>query len=184
MRPQSPHTEISRRDLFRTSALVGGSLVVSFFVPQGFRRFAFAESTQEAPPAGPVAVPKALPNANAFLRIGSDESVTVVLAHSEMGQGIWTTLPMLVNEELGADWSHVRVEHAPVAEVYHSPVFPIQMTGGSTTTWSEFDRYRQVGAVARSLLISAAATQWGVSPGDCHTEKGFVVSGTKRASYG
>ncbi len=180
----SPHTGISRRDLFRTSALVGGSLVVSFFVPQGFRRFAFAENLQEAPPAGPVTVPKALPNANAFLRIGSDESVTVVLAHSEMGQGIWTTLPMLVNEELGADWSHVRVEHAPVAEVYHSPVFPIQMTGGSTTTWSEFDRYRQVGAVARSLLIAAAAAQWSVSPGDCHTEKGFVVSGTKRASYG
>ena len=83
MSPQSPHTEISRRDLFRTSALVGGSLVVSFFVPQGFRRFAYA---QEAPSAGPVVVPKALPNANAFLRIGSDESVTVVLAHSEQVQ--------------------------------------------------------------------------------------------------
>jgi len=182
MRTPSPKTGISRRDLFRTSAIAGGSLVVSFFVPQGFRRFAFA---QEVPTAGaPAAAKAALPNANAFLRIGSDESVTVILAHSEMGQGIWTTLPMLVNEELGADWSHIRVEHAPAADVYHSTVFPIQITGGSTTTWSEFDRYRQVGAVARTLLISAAAAQWGVSPGDCHTEKGFVVSGTKRASYG
>ena len=89
-----------------------------------------------------------------------------------------------VAEELDADWSHVRVEHAPTAEVYHSPIFPIQMTGGSTTTWSELDRYRQVGAVARTLLVNAAAAQWGVPPADCRAEKGFILSGDKRASYG
>src|SRR5436305_8781402 len=100
-------------------------------------RRAFAQ----APPAA------ALPAPNAFLRIGGDESVTVLLSHAEMGQGIWTTLPMLVNEELDADWSRIKVEHAPTAPVYRSTVFPIQMTGGSTTTWSEIDRYRQVGAV-------------------------------------
>jgi isoquinoline 1-oxidoreductase subunit beta len=172
----SAQTEISRRSFLRTSAMVGGGLVVGFFVPTGFKRFAFA---QEAP-----AAPKGLPDPNAFLRIGSDESVTVLLAHSEMGQGIWTTLPMLVNEELDADWSRFHIEHAPAAPAYHSTVFPIQMTGGSTTTWSEFDRYRQVGAATRMLLVSAAAAQWGVAPGDCRTEKGFVISGDKRASYG
>jgi isoquinoline 1-oxidoreductase beta subunit len=168
--------QVSRRSFLKSSALTGGALVVGFVVPAGFRRFAFA---QEGP-----AAPAALPDANAFLRIGADESVTVILAHSEMGQGIWTTLPMMVNEELDADWSRFRVEHAPAAPVYKSPVFPIQMTGGSMTTWSELDRYRQVGAVARTLLVQAAAAQWGVSPGDCRTEKGWVVCGDKRASYG
>ncbi|HEY0511807.1 MAG TPA: xanthine dehydrogenase family protein molybdopterin-binding subunit [Thermoanaerobaculia bacterium] len=184
MRPQGPQTsqqppqkEVSRRAFLKGTAAVGGSLVVGFFVPAGMRRFAFAQE----PPA---AAPAALPAVNAFLRIGGDESVTVLLAHSEMGQGIWTTLPMMVNEELDADWSRIRVEHAPAAAVYHSPVFPIQMTGGSMTTWSELDRYRQVGAVARTLLVAAAAAQWGVSPGDCRTEKGWVLSGDRKASYG
>ncbi|MEA2602643.1 MAG: isoquinoline 1-oxidoreductase subunit beta [Acidobacteriota bacterium] len=176
--PQVPQKEVSRRAFLKSSAVVGGSLVVGFFVPASLKRFAFAQE----PPA-PAATP-ALPPFNAFLRIGSDESITVLLAHSEMGQGIWTTLPMMVNEELDADWSRFRVEHAPAADVYHSPIFPIQMTGGSTTTWSELDRYRQVGAVARTLLLTAAAAQWGVAPGDCHTDKGWVVHGDKRLSYG
>jgi len=176
--PQNPQ-DVSRRSFLKSSALVGGSLVVGFFVPAPVRRMAFA---QEQPAIGAVKAP--LPPANAFLRIGADESVTVLLAHSEMGQGIWTALPMMVNEELEADWSRIRVEHAPAAAVYHSPIFPIQMTGGSTSTWSELDRYRQVGAVARTLLVAAAAKQWGVAPGDCRVENGFVISGGKRASYG
>jgi isoquinoline 1-oxidoreductase beta subunit len=176
---------VSRRSFLKTGAVVGGGLVVGFIVPAGMRRFAFGQE-------GPAAQPPALPPANAFLRIGSDESVTVLLAHSEMGQGIWTTLPMLVNEELDADWSRFRVEHAPAAPAYHHTVFPIQMTGGSTTTWSEFDRYRQVGAMTRSLLVAAAAERWGVPAAECRTEKGFVIwdrggrgaSGAHRASYG
>src|SRR4051794_24262269 len=176
--PQDSQPELSRRSFLKRSAVVGGSLVVGFFVPAPLRRFAFAQE-----PPGAAAAP-ALPPVNAFLRIGGDESVTVLLAHSEMGQGIWTTLPMMVNEELDADWSRFRVEHAPAAPEYHSPIFPIQMTGGSTTTWSELDRYRQVGAVTRTLLVAAAAAQWGVKPGDCRTEKGFVICGGKRASYG
>jgi isoquinoline 1-oxidoreductase beta subunit len=179
LQPEIAQPEVSRRSFLKSSALAGGSLVVGFFVPAPLRRMAFA---QEQPPVGGVKGP--LPPVNAFLRIGGDESVTVILAHSEMGQGIWTTLPMMVNEELEADWSRIRVEHAPAAPVYHSPVFPIQMTGGSTTTWSELDRYRQVGAVARTLLVVAAAKQWGVAPGDCRVENGFVMAGARRASYG
>ena len=126
----SPRTDLSRRSFLQTSAAaVGGGLVVGFFLPAGVRRFAFAAE-------GP-GTPAALPPANAFLRIGSDESVTVLLAHAEMGQGIWTTLPMLVNEELDADWGRFRVEHALTAPIYHHTAFGIQMTGGSTTTWSD-----------------------------------------------
>ncbi len=127
---------------------------------------------------------KPLPDPNAFLRIGPDESVTVLLAHSEMGQGIWTTLPMLLAEELGCDWTKVRVEHAPAAPAYAHTAYGMQMTGGSTSTWSEFDRYRQAGALAREMLIAAAAARWKVDPSGCRAENGYVVHEGQRLSFG
>ncbi|MBW8311589.1 MAG: molybdopterin-dependent oxidoreductase, partial [Rhizobium sp.] len=163
---------VSRRNFLKAGALLGGGLVVAFVVPGG-RRLAFAQA-----PEGATLVP------NAFLRIGSDDRVTVLLAHSEMGQGIWTTLPMLINEELDADWSKIGVEHAPAAPAYAHTAFGAQMTGGSTTTWSEFDRYRQAGATARTLLVQAAAARFGVAAGDCRTENGRVICGERSASYG
>ncbi|KFN45987.1 xanthine dehydrogenase family protein molybdopterin-binding subunit [Arenimonas metalli] len=162
----------SRRNFLKASALVGGGLVVAFVVPGG-RKLAFAQA-----PAGATLVP------NAFLRIGADDRVTVLLAHSEMGQGIWTTLPMLINEELDADWSKISVEHAPAAPAYAHTGFGAQMTGGSTTTWSEFDRYRQAGATARTLLVQAAAARFGVAVADCRTQNGRVIAGNQSASYG
>jgi isoquinoline 1-oxidoreductase beta subunit len=101
-----------------------------------------------------------------------------------MGQGVWTALPMLIAEELDADWSRIKVEHAPAAPVYAHTAFGIQMTGGSTSTWSEFERYRQAGALGRALLVQAAAQRFGVSPADCRTENGVVIAGTRRARYG
>ena len=168
----SAPTTPSRREFIKTGALVTGGLVIAFTVPGG-RRLARAERT----PAGPFAP-------NAFLRVGSDDSVTVLLAHSEMGQGIWTALPMLIAEELDADWSKVRVEHAPAAPAYAHTVFHMQMTGGSSSTWSEFDRCRQAGAMARAVLVAAAAQRFGVEPLACRTENGVVISGSKRARYG
>src|SRR3954451_23069520 len=94
--------EVSRRSFLKGSAVVGGGLVVGFFVPAALKRFA---ALAQEPPAAAAA----LPPVNAFLRIGADESVTVLLAHSEMGQGIWTTLPMMVNEKLDADLIRFRV---------------------------------------------------------------------------
>jgi isoquinoline 1-oxidoreductase beta subunit len=164
---------ISRRDLLKATAMVGGGLVIGFVIP-GAKRFALAQA-----PA-----PAALPPMNAFLHVGADDSVTVLLAHSEMGQGIWTTLPMLIAEELDADWSKVKVEHAPAAAVYAHTVFGMQMTGGSSTTWSEFDRYRQAGAMARALLVQAAAQRFGVQASECRTENGAVICGGKTARYG
>jgi isoquinoline 1-oxidoreductase subunit beta len=162
----------SRREFIKTGALVTGGLVIAFTVP-GARRFARAERA----PTGPFAP-------NAFLRVGSDDSVTVLLAHSEMGQGIWTALPMLVAEELDADWSKIKVEHAPAAPAYAHTAFGMQMTGGSSSTWSEFDRCRQAGATARAMLVAAAAQRFSVSPADCRTENGVVVAGSQRARYG
>jgi len=133
--------------------------------------------------AEPAAAAKPLPPPNAFLRIGADDTITVLLAHSEMGQGVWTTLPMLIAEELDCDWSKVRVEHAPVAKVYTHTVMGMQMTGGSTSTWSEFERYRQAGAMAREMLVRAAAAKWKVSPSSCHTENGVVLCRDQRLTY-
>jgi isoquinoline 1-oxidoreductase beta subunit len=166
-------THPTRREFVKTGALVTGGLVIAFTAP-GVRRFAWAQPDAKRAPFAP----------NAFLRVGNDDTVTVLLAHSEMGQGVWTTLPMLIAEELDADWSRIKVEHAPAAPVYAHTAFGIQMTGGSTSTWSEFERYRQAGALARALLVQAAAQRFGVSPADCRTENGVVIAGTRRARYG
>ena len=168
----SPH--LSRREFLQTGALVGGGLVIGFVIP-GAGRMAHAQIS--APEPGPF-IP------NAFLHIGRDDSVTVLLAHSEMGQGIWTALPMLIAEELDADWSKIKVEHAPAAPVYAHTYFGAQMTGGSSSTWSEFERYRRAGATARAMLVQAAAARFGVAAGDCRTDNGQVICGAQRARYG
>jgi isoquinoline 1-oxidoreductase beta subunit len=165
---------VSRRGFLKGSAVLGGGLVVAFVIP-GANRFALGAENQ-----GNVFAP------NAFLRIGNDNSITVLLGHSEMGQGIWTGLTMLIAEELDADWSKIRVEHAPaLAADYGLPAFGgMQITGGSTSTWMEFDRYRQAGAAARLMLIEAAAKRFDVAPSQIRTESGVVMAGDKRATYG
>jgi isoquinoline 1-oxidoreductase beta subunit len=161
---------VSRRGFLAGTAAGAAGLVVSFYVPNVVR-----------------AAPKAaqpLPSANAFLRIGSDNSVTVVLAHSEMGQGIWTGLAMLIAEELECDWSKVRCEHAPAAPVYGHPAMGMQMTGGSSSTNGEFDRYRNVGATAKDMLLRAAATRWKTTPGKLRAANGVISFGTQTLTYG
>ncbi len=165
----------SRRRFLKTSAVVGGGLVIGFVIPVA-RRFAYAD------PAAAAAVQPFAPNA--FLRIGSDDRVTVLLSHSEMGQGIWTGLSMLIADELDADWSKIAVEHAPAAPAYAHTAFGMQMTGGSTSTWSEFDRYRQAGATARALLVTAAAAKFGVPVEQVRTDNGVAIAGDQRARYG
>ena len=165
---------LSRRSFIKSTALVAGGLVVAFSIPQA-KRFMSVANAAEAMP---------LPAPNAFLRIGTDDSITVMLAHSEMGQGVWTTLPMLIADELDADWSKIKVAHAPAAPAYIHTAYGIQITGGSSTTWSEFDRYRQAGALTRALLLQAAAKQWNVPVAGLRTENGFVINGTQKLSYG
>lgn len=163
----------SRRTFLKSTALLGGGLVVAFVIP-GANRFVQAASAPQATFAP-----------NAFLRVASDGTVTMVLGHSEMGQGIWTGLTMLIAEELDADWSKIRVEHAPADQVYGLPAFGgMQITGGSTSTWMEFDRYRQAGAAARMMLIEAAAKRFNVAPSSIHTEQGQVIVANQRIGYG
>jgi isoquinoline 1-oxidoreductase subunit beta len=167
-------TNFSRRGFIKTSAGVSGGLIIGFMVP------AYAGRLKNFMP-DPGAVIFA---PNAFLRIGTDNSIKILLAHAEMGQGIWTTLTLLLAEELDANWKNIKVEHAPPAKEYFHTAWGMQLTGGSSTTWSEFDRYRKAGATARILLTEAAAKKWKVAPSACKTANGFVIYGNKKLSYG
>jgi isoquinoline 1-oxidoreductase subunit beta len=164
---------ISRRYFLRSSALSGAALVIGFHISRRSEALLLANAPK-----------RPLPAPNAFLRIGADGVVTVQLAHSEMGQSIWTTLPMLLAEELECDWSKIKVETAPAAPAYFHTAMPMQMTGGSSTTRSEFDRYRTVGAMAREMLVKAAADRWKVDVKQVRVENGFVSSGMRRLSFG
>ena len=163
---------LSRRDFLRTGALAGGGLLLGVHVP-GLKPLA-ALAAQEP----------SIRALNAFVRIGADDVVTVIANHSEMGQGAYTSVAMVVADELEADWSKVRVESAPVDPVYNHTVFGIQMTGGSTSTWSEWDRLRKAGASAKKMLVEAAAEKWGVDGRSCIAEKGRIRSVNKSASFG
>ena len=160
-------TTISRRGFLE----LGGGLVIGFALPLATRRY-----LAEAAPAAPAAL-------NAFLHIGTDDLVTVVSNHSEMGQGIWTALPMVIAEELEADWSKVRVEHAVIPR-FVDPDKRALGTGGSGSTISEFDRLRQLGATARTMLIRAAAARWRIDPAKLRAEAGYVIGGRDRLSFG
>jgi len=161
--------EMPRRDFLKLSVAASGGLLIGFYLP-GMQPEAHAATF--AP--------------NAFVRIGTDDSVTVTVNHSEMGQGVFTALPMILADELDADWTKVRFEPAPVDPVYNHPVFKMQMTGGSTSTWSSFDQFRQAGAAARAMLMAAAAQKWNVDPPSCRTENGMVIhsASNRRLSYG
>jgi isoquinoline 1-oxidoreductase beta subunit len=154
---------------------LSGGLMIGFALPAGRRSL-----RAEAAPAG-VAEPAQI---NAFVRIGNDEVVTFFLNHAEMGQGVWTGLPMLVAEELEADWSKIRVEHAPVAPAFFHTAGRGQRTGGSSSTRSEWNRLREVGAMARMMLVEAAARRWKTSPAKLRAELGHVIRGHDRLSYG
>src|SRR5205814_3078849 len=105
---------------------------------------------------------------------------------SEMGQGVTTSLPMLLAEELEADWSKVRIESAPADKAYTNPMFGMQGTGGSTSVRAAYTPLRKAGAAAREMLLSAAAETWGVDRVDCRTERGVVIhtASKRRLTYG
>ncbi len=122
---------------------------------------------------------------NAWLRITPDNRITVICGSAEMGQGVLTAIPMLVAEELDADWRLVGVEQAPVDQAYNNPMFGMQATGGSTTVRAHWLPVRQAGAAAREMLVAAAAAQWKVEPASLRTEAGHVIGpGGKKLAYG
>lgn len=165
---------IDRRQFLKSGAMLGGGLVISFMLPVSAKQLKRLQADKPGLYFAP----------NAFLRVGVDDSINIILSHVEMGQGIWTTLSMLIAEELDADWKDITIEHSPAGKSYIHTAYGLQITGGSSSTWSEFDRYRQAGATARILLIQAAAEKFKVNPADCRTENGMVSSGNQKASYG
>ncbi len=174
----------SRRKFLQDTAVLTGGLVIGFYLPvKGGRAFA-AEVSGASRLPHPNPPPQAGEGANeslrefpvnAFIRIAPDGGITILVNKSEMGQGVYTSLPMLVAEELEADWSRIRVESAPVAAVYNHTAFGIQMTGGSTSVPSSWEQLRRVGASARIMLIRAAARQWEVPESECHAEMSQVI---------
>lgn len=151
--------------LSRRAALgSAGALVISLSLPTAGR----AQATVGAAPA-PV-------DPNAYVKIGADDVVTVMIKHVEMGQGPYTGLATLVAEELDADWSQVRAEAAPSnAAIYgNASLGGMQGTGGSTALASSFILMRRAGATARAMLVSAAASEWGVPPTQISVEKGVI----------
>jgi isoquinoline 1-oxidoreductase beta subunit len=158
---------LNRRSFIQVSAAATGGLLVGFYLPQT----GAAQS-----PAGPAPL-------NAFVRIGADDLVTLIIHKPENGQGTTTSLSQLLAEELEADWTKIRWEYAPVAQVYGGA---LQGTFGSQAVRTTYNPMRQAGAVAREMLIAAAAQRWGVDKALCRAENNSVVntSTNARLSYG
>jgi isoquinoline 1-oxidoreductase beta subunit len=171
-------TQQTRRDFLKICAVAGSGLVV------GLQLQGCGENPKRLMPRRSDVGHEAV--ANAWIKIGEDNTTTIMVNHCEMGQGIATALCMIVAEELEADWSGVRFETAPVADVYKHPKYGIQWTVSSMSVQSSWDRWREAGAAARELFITAAAGHWQVSRDECRAELSHVIHqpSKKRVSYG
>jgi len=167
---------VTRREFMKISAALGGGLLI------GIR----LGSAAAAPAAATAAATDTAFSPNVWLTITPDDMVTIRVGSSEMGQGVMTALPMLIAEELDADWDKVRAEFAPVNPAYANPFFGRQQTGGSTAVRGYWSTLREAGAAGRELLVTAAAQSWGVPVESCHAEKGQVIHADsgRRLSYG
>jgi len=167
--PTGPH--FSRRALLQVGALAGGGLLVGFVASDGM-----------------AAEPKVSGFApNAFIRIDPTGKIRLVMPQVEMGQGVYTAIPMILAEELDADWKQVAFEHAPPNDkLYANPVFGLQATGNSNSIRAFWLPLRKAGAGTRAILVQAAAKGWGVDPASCRTEASEVIhdASGRRIGYG
>jgi isoquinoline 1-oxidoreductase beta subunit len=154
-------SNLSRRSFLRVSATAAGGLLVSLY-------FDFPLAGQEGQPRAKVYPP------DAFAHIKPDGKIIIQVNRLEFGQGVQTSLPMLLADEMDADWSQVVAELAPAADEYKDPLFGIQMVGGSGSIAHSFQQYRELGARTRAMLVAAAAQQWKVRPEQCRTEASVV----------
>ena len=154
---------LSRRDFLTVGAAAGAGLVIGFYLPHG----SHGAKNTFAP--------------NAYLRIAPDGKITIVVARSEMGQGVRTSLPMILAEELEADWKQIAIEQAGASTLYGD-----QTTGGSASVRTTWDPMRRAGAAAREMLISAAALELGVPRASCKAQNSAVIhaDSNRRLSYG
>lgn len=167
---------INRRTLVKGAAASSAGLVIAFHLPAGLGK---RSDTAFAAAADSTAI-------NTWLRIAPDGLITIYVARAEMGQGIYTAMPMLIAEELEADWSKIRVEPSPSAAPFNYTGSPVEVTGGSASVSSLWDVLSRIGATARTLLIAAAANDWGVSASECRAERSMVLhtKSDKKAAFG
>src|SRR3989441_11408960 len=159
---------VSRREFLVVSAAAGGGLLLGW-----------SWRTAGAQETATVFAP------NAFIRIGTDGRVTLIMGQVEMGQGTYTAMPQLLAEELEVGLDQVRLGHAPPDEKrYANPVFHFQATGGSTSVLGLYEPMRRAGATARTMLIAAAVERWQVDPATCHAERGVVIHAPSRRRLG
>jgi isoquinoline 1-oxidoreductase beta subunit len=165
------YADLSRRNFLINSAVAGGGLLVSLSLPFDEGR---AVGTESFAP-------------NAFIRIGTDGQIVLTMPYVEMGQGTYTSIPMLIAEELEVSLKQVRLEHAPPNEkLYANPMLGIQATGNSNAIRGAWKPLREAGATARVMLIAAAAQRWGVDARSCHAHEGEVIhtSTWRKLKYG
>src|SRR6266850_5940719 len=165
--------DLSRRTLLKAGLASGGGLLLSMRMPM-LAAHAAASPADFVP--------------NAFVRIAPSGQVTLTMPYVEMGQGTYTSIPMLIAEELEVELGEITLEHAPPDEKrYGNPILGgVQATGGSTTIRAVWLPLRQAGAAARTMLVMVAAKQWGVDPSSCRAEKGAVLhpASRRRLDYG
>ncbi len=164
---------LSRRNFLRAGAAASGGLIVSVSLPLLDRRADAAGANDFVP--------------NAFIRIGTDDSIVLTMPYVEMGQGTYTSISMLIAEELEVDLQQIQIEHAaPNEKLYANPLLGVQATGGSTAIRAAWVPMRQAGAIARTILISAAAKRWNVDPASCRAQNGHVLhpSTGRKLRYG
>src|SRR5262249_665837 len=154
---------LSRRTFLRAAATAGGGLMLSLQLPFAGRDAAAADADGFVP--------------NAFIRIGTDGQVVLIMPYVEMGQATYTSIPIVIAEELEVDLAQVRLEHAPPDEKrYGNPLLGgVQATGNSNAVRASWQPLRQAGATARTMLIAAAAQRWNVEPAACRAQSGEVL---------
>ncbi len=161
---------ITRRDFLKSSATAASGLMLGMYLPG---------VVSDALAAGTIYTP------NAWVHIADDNTITLISARSEMGQGVYTSMPMLIAEELHVDLAKVKVSIAPPNAVYVNALLGAQITGGSTSVRDGWEKLRIGGAQVRTMLITAAADKWGVAAADCHAKDGVVYGPKgKKATYG
>src|SRR2546425_5136864 len=163
---------LTRRTFLKVSG-AGGALLIGGYLP-GLRENGTAEAAGVLEP-------------NAWVKIGADDTVTIMLSQLEMGQGVMTSMPMLVAEELDVDFNKIKTEWAPADAKYGNPNFGgAQLTAGSNSVRGMWKLLREAGGAARAMLVTAAAQTWGVAEDTCSTEKGEVIhkASRRRLRYG
>ena len=175
-RAESDGVDLSRRRFLSVSAAVGGGLLIGFTAGRSISAAGAAEKGASEPFTP-----------NAFIRIDPKGQVTLTMPYVEMGQGTYTSIPMLIAEELEVDLKQVRLEHAPPNEkLYANPLLGVQATGNSNAVRGAWQPLRQAGAIARTMLVAAAAKRWNVDPASCRAQSGEVFHAPtgKKIKYG